>query len=33
MKGGENMEIALDIVQIALNLVVIVLLLQMRKGK
>ncbi len=33
MKGGENMEIALDIVQIALNLVGIVLLLQMRKGK
>lgn len=33
MKGGENMEIASDIVQIALNLVVIALLLQMRKGK
>nr|DAO79464.1 MAG TPA: Rifin [Caudoviricetes sp.] len=33
MKGGENMEIALDIVQIVLNLVVILLLLQIRKKK
>ena len=33
MKGGEAMKIALDIVQIALNLVIIGLLLQMRKEK
>jgi hypothetical protein len=31
MKGGENMGIALDIVQIVLNLIVVILLLQMRK--